>query len=147
MVPRAARGRAERTPVATDVGFADGDSVNATLFNRLIFPGVTKSRPKILWARVRYTGSAWEVVSTVDSAQLVSGNLAWSTDHVNITLSGFTAIPLVLVTPTYVAAVARLPHGIGISSVQAQLWFYDYAGALVSTQATTMDCNLCILGI
>jgi hypothetical protein len=133
--------------VATDVGFADGDSVNATLFNRLIFPGATKSKPKILWARIRYTGSAWEVLSTTDSAQLVSGNLAWSTDHVNIALSGFTAIPLVIVSPTYVASVARIPHGIGISTAQAQVWFYDYAGALVTTQATTMDCNLFILGV
>lgn len=133
--------------MATDVGFTDGDSVNATLFNRLIFPGVAKSKPKVLWARIRYNGSAWEVVSTADSAQLVSANLAWSTDHVNIALSGFTAIPIVLISPTYVAAVARLPHGIGISTAQAQVWFYDYAGALVTTQATTMDCAILILGI
>lgn len=133
--------------MATDVGFADGDSVNAALFNRLIFPGATKSKPKVLWARINYTGSAWQVVSTTDSAQLVSGNIAWSTDHINITLSGFTATPIVIVSPNYVAAVARIPHGIGASSTQAQVWFYDYAGALDSTQGTDMDINIMILGI
>ena len=133
--------------MATDVGFADGNSANATLFNSLIFPGASKSKTKLIWARIQYTGSAWAVVSATDSAGMVSGNLAWSTDHVNITLTGFTATPAVIPGPTYVASIARIPHAIGVSSTQAQVWFVDYAGALVTTQATTMDCSLIIIGI
>ena len=134
--------------MATDVGLADGDSVDAARFNNRVpfIAGANKSKVKIIYARIRYTGSAWEVVSTVDSAGLVSGNLAWSTDHVNITLSGYTAIPVVLASVTYTSGVSRIVHGIGISTTQAQVWFYDYAGALDSTQATDMDVNLMILG-
>lgn len=135
--------------MATDVGFADAQAASAAILNKALFAGASKLQCKALWARIRYTGSAWEVSSSADSAQLVSGSLAWSTDHVNITLSGFTAIPLALVSPTYLAAIARAPQAIGISSTQVQVWFFTHATTPVvdSTQSTSMDCSLLIVGV
>lgn len=133
--------------MATDVGYADGNAASAAILNKALFSGASKLQCKVLWARIRYNGSSWEVSSSADSAQLVTGNLAWSTDHVNITISGFTATPIVLVSPTYTSGVSRIPHGIGTSSTQAQLWFYDYAGTLDNTQGTDMDAEILIIGV
>jgi hypothetical protein len=135
--------------MATDVGIVDGQLVSAAYLNvRVPFiAGANKSGVKICYARIRYTGSVWEVSSGTDSAGIVSGNIAWSTDHINITLSGYTATPAVLATPVYTAGISRLPHGLGVSATQGQVWFVDYAGVLVTTQATTMDCYVRIEGI
>lgn len=135
--------------MATDVGLADGQSVNAAYFNARIpfIAGANKNNVKICYARIRYTGSAWEVSSSADSAGIVSGNVAWSTDHINITLSGYTAAPVVVVGTTYVSGVARIPHGIGASASQAQVYWYDYAGSLDSTQGTDMDIQVIIIGL
>ena len=135
--------------MATDIGLADGQNASAAYFNdRLPFvAGANKTKAKLIWAHIRYTGSAWEVVSTTDSAGLVSGNLAWSTDHVNITLSGYTAIVPAFATPVYNAAVALIPQITPSSTTQCQVHFVDYAGVRVTTQATTMNCTILLLGI
>lgn len=133
--------------MATDVGLTDGQAANAAILNRVMFAGAGKLQCKELWARVRYTGSAWEVSSTIDSAQLVSANVTFSTDHINIALSGFTAAPEVQLTGVYVAAGPRVPMVGTITSTQAQVYFLDYAGAVDSTQSTKMDCMIHLTGV
>lgn len=135
--------------MATDVGITNGQNVDQSIINKALFSGASKLSCKVIWARIRYTGSAWEVNSGVDSAQLVSGNVAWSTDHINIALSGFTVAPVVLATPGYTSGAGntRLPAVVNVSSTQAQIWFLTETLTLDSTQSTKMDCNVIIIGI
>jgi hypothetical protein len=135
--------------MATDVGLADGQFATAAYFNDRIpfIAGANKSKVKLIYFHARYTGSVWEVVSTTDSAGIVSGNLAWSTDHLNITPSGYTAIVPAFTTPVYNAAVALIPQVTPASTTQIQVHFIDYAGVRVTTQATTMNFTMLALGI
>ena len=135
--------------MATDVGLSDGAAITAALFNDRIpfIAGANKTKVKILYARIRYNGSAWEVHSGTDSAGIVSGNLAWSTNHVVITLSGYSTVVPAFATPVYNSAVSLIPQVFPSSASALHIYFIDYAGAIVSTQATTMDCTLLALGI
>jgi homogentisate 1,2-dioxygenase len=106
-----------------------------------------KPAAKVLWARCRYTGSAWEVVSTSDAAGLASGALSWASSALNIALSGFVNPPVVLATP---AADDDTNYSVKCycsTNALALVKFYNVdTGALVTTQAVSMDFNLLVIG-
>lgn len=120
--------------------------LNATALNQ--FPAVGaggKPGVHLVYARVRYTGSAWEVHSTTDGAVLVTGNLSWSSDHLNVTLSNFSVAPLVLAAPM-LADSTLLCKVLAASASQVQLAWYSDVVTRVTVQASTMDAYLLILG-
>lgn len=135
--------------MATDVGITNGQNVDQSIINKALFAGASKLSCKMLWARIRYNGSAWEVNSSVDSAQLVSANVTFSTDHINIALSGFTATPVVVASGVQQSGTgnSRVPMVSNVSSTQVQIYFKDASDALDTTQSTKMDCNVIIIGV
>ena len=121
-------------------------AVSAANLNRLIAAGGSKVRGKFLWARIRYTGSVWEVVSSVGSAEIVSANCVWSTDKLTIALSGFEEVPVPNVTPTPSDTTLWVKAG-ATSSSNIDVYFYHATTlARVTTQATTMDFQLHAVG-
>jgi hypothetical protein len=126
----------------------DGTSAfEEAVMNKYIGAGdANKVQVKVWYGRVRYTGSAWEVSSSYDSAGLTTGALAWSTNQLQMTLSGFSNVPIIVATPE--AADTNLNvKAHGSSSTLAILRFYNIdTGALVSTEATTMEANVIIIG-
>ncbi len=101
---------------------------------------------KLLYARCRYTGTVWEVSTSNDSSQIVSGNLVWSTNKLTIALTGYTAAPIVQATQCLVATPYHI-QAIATSSTNIDVQFYDLAATLITTQGTSMDFNLLLLGV
>ena len=101
---------------------------------------------KFVSGRVRYTGTVWLVDASTQSLELVSDNVAFSTDHINITLSGFTRAPEVQVTPVKTASGVLIPAALATSADQVQIFWYDFAGVLQTSQGIMMDAYLRILG-
>ncbi len=131
--------------MATPNPIADGNAGKAATFQRLPHCG-NKTTVKILFARVRYTGSAWEVHSGTDSNEVVSGNLAWSTNKLTIALSGYTVPPVVIATQNQAATVPYVLQAGATSSSNIDVEFWDTAAAQVTTQATSMDFQLLVIG-
>jgi hypothetical protein len=96
--------------------------------------------------RVQYNGSSWEVIFGTDSAGLTTGALAWSTNQLQITLSNFTNVPVVLATPSADNNSNLNVKAYASSNTLVVVRFYAVAdGAHVTAKATTMDFNLLIL--
>lgn len=133
------------TPIVTTDGTSD---LNAALLNRYLAAGGTKTQVKALWARIRYTGAAWEVPSTTDSAELVAGNLTWDAgnNRLNVALSGFTVIPVVLAVP-FLGDSIFWPKVSGASTTQAQIAWYNDAGTRQTVQSSNMDVYVIMLGV
>lgn len=131
--------------MATPNPIADDNAGNAATFTRLVHSG-NKAAVKDIYARVRYTGSAWEVHSGTDSNEIVSGNLAWSTNKLTIALTGYTVPPVVLCTQNPAATVPYVLQAGATSSSNVDVEFWDTAGAQVTTQATSMDFQLIVKG-
>lgn len=133
----------------TPAAFVDlSTQANAAAFNRCVVAGGNVVRAKMLWARIRYTGSAWEVVASVGSAEIVSANCVWSTDKLTIALSGFETVPVATVSPTFGDTI--LPcKAYATSSSNIDVAFYSQTnlGTRVSTQATTMDFQIHVVGV
>jgi hypothetical protein len=112
----------------------------------------TKIQVKTYYGRIRYNGATWEVVAaaTADNAGIVTGDLAWSTDHLNITVSGFTNPPRAILTPVSTGTTpARAPmQSAASTNVQVQVYFFDGANppAADTTEATDMDFNIFLIG-
>ena len=117
------------------------DAANLNLF----VSAEGKLSVKVWYAHVRYTGSVWEVDASVDAAGLVSGSLAWDTDHVELTLTGFTVGPLPQTTP---GATAAYPgHKVVVESATTiSIYFYDAADVLITTEAAAMDAHVLLIG-
>jgi len=133
--------------MATPAVFTDlVTQATAAVISRLMLAGGSKVRCKHLWARIRYTGSAWEVVASVDSAEIVSANCVWSTDKLTIALSGFEAVPVPVATPTP-GDTNLWPKAGATSASNIDVYFYNATTlARVTTQATTMDFQLHVSG-
>ena len=125
-------------PTGTDVTAA------TTWAQFFAFPG--KHAVKGVYARVRYTGTLWEVHASSDSQELQSANLAWSTDHLNIAISGFTVAPRCQVTPIRTASGILLPAALSASDSQGQVYWHDAAFTLVTSQSALMDADVLIYG-
>lgn len=132
--------------MATPVIATDGvDSVNAATQNKALSSN-GKLNIKVLYARIRYNGTSWEVVSTTDSSQLVTGNLAWSTNKITLAISGYTAVPVVVASQHLVTTPYIIQFG-AVSTGSVEGKFFDAAGSQVTTQGTSMDVNLMIIGV
>ena len=132
------------TPKVTTDGTTEFEEA---AMNKYICAGeANKVQVKMWWGRVRYTGAAWEVSSSYDSAGLTSGALAWSTNQLQMTLSGFSNIPIIVATPEAVDTNLNVKAHCA-STTQAVVRFYNIdTGALISTEATTMEFNVIIIG-
>ena len=136
--------------MATPVTTVDGTTVyNAANMNKYLTSDGTKTTVKVWHARVRYNGVSLVVESTVDSAGITSGALAFNagTTAIEITLSGFTNPPVAVLTPTTATAYTVKPTG--MSNVLATIQFFDIdTGAQIVTGAldTDMDFQIMIIG-
>jgi hypothetical protein len=102
------------------------------------------------YARINYTGSAWQVVSTYDSAGIVSGNLSWSTDHliIDVTSGAFTKYPVVIATTTSDTTTAFYQvHAVCTSATSVSIYFTNYSSSVITTQATSMDFQIMIFSV
>lgn len=128
--------------------FTDGDEANAARFNRTVAVGASVSGIFIWFARVKYNGSSWVVDSNHSSAGITTGALAWDggSDELEITLTDFSSRPVVTATP--VAANTNLNvKAYAESTTKAIIRFYAIAdGSHVTSEATTMDVNIMIIG-
>lgn len=131
------------TQIVTD-GTQDVDAAVVNLFTNA---GGTKTNVSILFAHIRYTGAAWEVVSTTDSAILESGDLAWDTDHLEITLDTYTNTPAAM--PGSVAAGGTISNRAQvdpISNTQIDVYFFTSDGTPDTTEGVDMDFMLILIG-
>lgn len=128
--------------------FADGDNANAAKFNQTLAVGAGVTGVFMWFARIKYNGSSWEVDSNHSSAGLTTGALSWDgTDNeLEITLTDFASRPVVVATP--VAANTNLEvKAHAESTTKAVLRFYNIdTGAHITTEATTMDVNVVLVG-
>ena len=131
--------------MATPVMLTTGDALDAAHLQKSIQAGDGTVNTKMWGGRVRYTGSAWEVHATTLALGITSGGVAWDTDHINITISGFTQAPFVVVSPTLGATRYR-PEGIGQSSSQVRVQFKNASDVVQLVQGTDMDVQIFILG-
>jgi hypothetical protein len=115
--------------------------------NKFLAADAGKLQVKVNYARVRYTGSVWEVVTSVDSCALVSANLAFASSILTVALTGYTVAPLALVSPS-VGAGVYIPKALAASASAVQISFYDIAtGALISAVSANMDCQVLTIGV
>ena len=128
--------------------FTDGDSANAAKFNQVLAVGAGTTAMFIWCARIKYNGSSWEVDANHSSAGLTTGALAWDggDDELEITLTEYASRPVVVATP--VTADSNLEcKAYAESSTKITVRFYNIDdGTLITTEATTMDINLIIVG-
>ena len=132
--------------MATPQVATDGNAIDAATCNKYVAAGGGKTTVKTVYARIRYNGTAWEVHATTDNAEIVSGNIAFSVNLINVTISGFTVAPVAIVAPM-LADVTLWPKVLAVSSTQIQIAFYNDAGTRVTVAATTMDCYLIAVGV
>ena len=128
--------------------FTDGDEANAARFNRTVAVAASVTGIFVWFARVKWNGSAFVVDSNHSSAGITTGSLAWdgAADELEITLTDFSSRPVVTATP--VAANTNLNvKAYAESTTKAIVRFYAVAdGSHVTTEATTMDVNIMIMG-
>lgn len=108
--------------------------------------GGTKTGLKVIFARIRYTGTAWEVHATTDSNEIVSANAVWSTNKLTVAISGYTLAPLPLASQNPAATVPYVIQAGSTSASNIDVEFWDTAGAQVTTQAQSMDFSLLVIG-
>ena len=132
--------------MSTPIVATDGNAIDAATCNKYIAAGGDKVQVKTNYARIRYNGTAWEVHGTTDSSEIVSGDVAFATNLINITLTGFTVIPVAIVAPR-LADTNLWPKVEATSTTQIQVAFYNDAGTRVTVQASTMDFYLVVIGV
>jgi hypothetical protein len=113
--------------------------------NQFIAADSSLRQVKKVWGRVRYTGSVWEVVSTTSNAG--SMTLAFASNKLGITVSGFSKAPQVQVTPVGTAA-AYWVKGYATSSTNVDVLFFNASspGTQITTPDSSMDFNIEIMG-
>ncbi len=129
------------TPI---IGTDFTDRVNAALINKAISSN-GKLNIKLIYAKIRYFSGAWEVQASIDSSQILTGNLAWSTNKLIITISGYTLSPLPIVSQ----AIAATPYHLQASSTSLttiDVQFFDLASTPITTEDTNMQFHIIIIG-
>lgn len=124
---------------------ADDTPLNEANLNKYVAADGAKVTSKKWWGRVRYTGSAPEIVATVSTSGLTTPAVAWDTNHYVVTVGGFTEVPVVQVSQNLVAT----PYHVQAEAVdvdEVHVRFYTLAGALVTTQDTSMSFDIEISG-
>jgi len=130
--------------LATPVYAQPTDLLTAAILRR----GITSELNtdiKLLFCRIRYTGTVWALATGAASSGLVASNFVWSTNKLVLTLTGYTLFPLVFAKQATVTSALHIEaHGVSASSVEFTFW--DMAGAQVTTQSISMDFNCIIIG-
>lgn len=121
------------------------DFVEEAVMDKVYHNGGAGGAPKIIGARVRYNGTAWEIEANTYSAQLIAGNLAWDTDHLEITVSGFTNEPLVTWSQVNTTN-RRFLQCEAVSTTQIDVYFFTLADVADTTESTDMDFYVFICG-
>lgn len=119
--------------------------LSAGNLNRFLALGGSKVETKLVYARVRYTGSVFEVAPATDSAEIVSGHLSFVTGVLSVTLSGYTVAPVALLSPT--VATAYRPKAVATSASLVEVRWYNDSNVLVTAADTAMDAYVVILGV
>jgi hypothetical protein len=104
-------------------------------------PGATF--PKLIAAHIAYDGADWAVDATVFSAEIVSGALAYDTDHLVITASGFVTPPAYMAMPGTLGAYQ--PIVTIVSATEVHIEFHDFDHTPITTEDTDMDFMLWLL--
>ena len=105
-------------------------------------------RAQAQWARVHYTGSAWQVHPHTGAAGLTGLDLIWNVaqGQLEITLNDFEFPPMVMAQAAADDA-ALWPKAHAPRADQAIVRFYDNAGAHVSTLSIGMDVSVLLIGV
>jgi len=128
---------------------ADGDDANAAKMNQFVGAPGGKLSVFVKYARVHYDGEDWVVDSATDSADIVSGDLAWNgdDDQLEITLSDFADPPVIVATPTFSADTVYNVKAKCTAADTAVIVFYAIdGGAQITTEATDMDVQVLLIG-
>jgi hypothetical protein len=135
--------------MATPVAFTDAvTTFTAANLNKFLCVGEADHvATKLLFARVRYTGSAWEVHGSTDAAGLTALALSWDagSSQLDIALTGFTAAPVVLGSAIADDNAYHVKAHASAADAAA-LAFFDAAGDRVETEDANMDCCLLVIG-
>lgn len=116
--------------------------------NKAVLSDGTALGVRLLHARIRYTGTVWEFVSTTDSAMGGVAIPVWSTDHLEVALPAgiFDNPPVIHCTPALETSVPII-KGNASTNVLVRVYFRDEADTAVTTEATTMDFNFIAIGV
>jgi hypothetical protein len=122
--------------------------LDEAILNKYVSLDGTKTQGEMNYAEITYNGASWEVVAASDSCDIETGDLAWSTDHLVITLAGYTNIPCAVMSPvSTTTTTALLPEVDPQSNTALHIYFFDDAHANVATEATTMHFTIIIIGV
>ena len=136
--------------MATPLLVTDGTTeFNQAQLNRALMSDGTALSVKTHHARVRHTGAVTEVVSSTDSAGLVTANIVFDAGDTefDITISGFTNPPSVQLTPHGTSAYTV--KMVANSNVLINVGFYNIdTGVKIATGVgdTDMDFHIFIIG-
>lgn len=127
--------------------FVDGTTfVDAAVLDQLLGVGTGgKHGATLMYARVRYTGTIWQVNPTTDSAGLLSPALTWNTDHLDVTVTTFAAAPACFVSRVRGTSIYH-PSAVAVSNTLVGIEWRDNAGVLQTVQSVNMDCHLIVIG-
>jgi len=135
--------------MASPITTVDGTTFfRAADMNKYLTADGTKLESKTWWARIFYNGVLTGVDGTTDSSGITAVAFNGGNTEVDVTLSGFTNTPVVLVNPTNVDT-AYVVKPKTITNVLASIAFYDIAtGAKIVTgvEDTDMSFNICVIG-
>jgi hypothetical protein len=125
------------------------DDMDEAVVNHALY--VPKVEVKINYCEITFTAAGNTVaVNAVDSdGEIVSGDCAWDAGNtrINITLTGFTATPIVIAALKSNASTnAVLVRSNGGSSSQAQIHFDDGAGSAVDPDGD-VEVVLIVIGV
>ena len=136
--------------MATPLLVVDGvDEFEAVVSNKALSSDGVKLGVKTWHARIRFDGVSFVVEGTTDSAGITGGGISFNggTTQLEITLSGFTNAPVVMLTS--VGTPAYNVKVVTTTNVLTAIRFYDIAsGAEIVTGVgdINMDFNVYIIG-
>lgn len=121
--------------------FTDGTIYTQTIAQAVLW-ALGKLGVGIAFGRQRYTGSAWETVSSVGNVGL--GTPVWSSTKATVPLTDFTETPAVLVSPG--SSTGLIVSAQATSTSNIDVFFRDQALAAVTTEVNTMDYHILVIG-
>lgn len=135
--------------MATPKVVTDGTTVwEEAELNKFLSSDGTKIQVKTYHGRIRYNGASLEISGSIDSAGMVSANLAFNAGAtaIELTIAGFTNAPAIQTTKSLLTSYETVPSTVTNTLITFQ--FLDNAGAQIVTGAedTNMDFHVFIIG-
>lgn len=135
--------------------WVDGTTgMTAGNMNRMMYGGDGSLVLMVLAYRIYYSGAAWVVDGVRGMYDDTGVALSWNggSSRLEITLSGlpgrdFSQKPNAVVSPTAAATANYIPAAQTNSATVTYVQFYNYAGALQSTEGTLMDFHITLTGV